>query len=164
MAKRKSQTVRPSAPSSALTAAAPENDDLAILAPGHPMAIAGEKITIREFTFREQLDNREPLGTLLDALRPCAGSNDIGGIVDALLSVHTELLALVALAIDRPVAWLENLPAHQGERIIIEWWITNRHFFINRLAVWPELSAVTEQTAGAASSPPSSGTDIRTPD
>jgi hypothetical protein len=136
--------------------AAPPDDDLDILAPDRKFRAEGEDITVRELTFGEQLAHAELLNRLAEALRAPIGQNDIAAIVDALLAENDALMALASICTGRPRDWIEALPAHIGEDLIVTWWAANQHFFVRRLVTYPQISKGIRD--GATSLPPSSAT------
>jgi hypothetical protein len=138
-------------------------NDLDILAPGRELKIAGETLTVREFTFGEQMQHGAVLAELADALRPVlepnAGGDPLTAILDALAAQAQSVTALIAASIDKPPEWVEALDGDAGEALAITWWTVNKGFFIRRLLRPLQFqAALNSPTAGAASSLPSSAT------
>jgi hypothetical protein len=46
---------------------------------------------------------------------------------------------LIALSVDRPAAWVQQLSDPDGQVLLMTWWKVNSHFFAHRLA--PEILA-----------------------
>jgi hypothetical protein len=150
------------------TSAAPamplaEADDLAVLAPDAEITLAGEAVTVREYTFGEQLRHGALLTELTEAMRPAFAlkEGDVGALFDALAAHHEALLAAIALAVDRAAEWVAALSGEDGETLMLTWWRVNQGFFVRRLVLYPVLAAARKAAgapAGAKSSPSSSTT------
>lgn len=137
--------------------------DLEILFPDREITVAGRTLTVRELRFAEQLKHHSlltPLAAALAEAEPTAlaGSESVNRIYDLLAGHWESVVALVALCCDQDEAWVRDLPAADGENLMLMWWGVNSGFFIRR--VWrPKLVAQASRQAGEASSPLSSAPD-----
>lgn len=149
-----------SAPLAAETAGAAEGaDDLAVLVPDVTIEIGGEKITVRELRFGEQIRHAGALATVVAALK--AGLRDGDGpalLIDALTACEKDLFALLGAATGQAAEWIEALAGADGEALLLAFWEANKPFFTRRLIVYPAVATLAVARAGGASSPPSSGT------
>ncbi|MDR1063027.1 MAG: hypothetical protein LBL48_03720 [Azoarcus sp.] len=148
---------------------ADQEDDLDVLAPERAIMVGGETVTVREYSFGEQLKHGALLSELTGALRPAlshatsGGAQQPGDLLDALAAHSDEVLAAIALSVDRPVEWVAALSGEDGEALALTWWGVNMGFFVRRLVTYPSLVAAVHQklatSDGAPSSPCSSATD-----
>ncbi|MDR0234628.1 MAG: hypothetical protein LBI31_07520 [Zoogloeaceae bacterium] len=159
MARLKTQA-RPAAVNQAADNAQ-DTDDLAVLFPDVEAVINGEQVTIRELRFGEQIRHAAALARVYAAVKPVFGdeSGDIGAIIDALAGCQDDIVTLTLASTGKDRAWFDALPAAQGEALLALFWSANRGFFLRRLLDYPAMRLKAEIPAGAASSPPSSGTD-----
>ncbi|MDR2259547.1 MAG: hypothetical protein LBE06_01150 [Azoarcus sp.] len=141
-------------------------DDLDILAPEREITVGGETVTVREYSFGAQLKHGALLAALAGALRPAlspaaGGARQAGDLLDALAAHADEVVAAIALSVDRPPEWVASLSGEEGEALALTWWSVNMGFFVRRLVTYPALAAALQKPAapdGAPSSPPSSAT------
>lgn len=159
------------AASTAVPPASVDDDELEILAPGVTITLDGDEITVREYTFGEQLRHGELLSALVETLRPIlprltapGGAEVCVELLDALNAHGDKVLAAMALSIDRPPEWVASLKGADGEALALTWWRVNRGFFERRLLLYPELAAAAHKMIvagqdGPPSSPFSSTTD-----
>ncbi|MCL2344956.1 MAG: hypothetical protein FWC58_03770 [Desulfobulbus sp.] len=142
-------------------------DDLDILHPDAEMVVGGETIMVRALTFGQQLRLGRELRGLTDAIK-AAHDEDRGviGFMDAFSENGEGILKLLEAATGKPGDWIESLDDKQGEDLLALFWSVNQDFFVRRLAVYPALEKAARASmpsAGAASSPPSSGTATANP-
>jgi hypothetical protein len=128
-------------PGSAQAAPDPAQD-LEILFPEREIAIDGERIVLREYTFMEGLrigrEHAALLADLRDLFLGAGGEASPEIEIDALtgvLAAHAgSLVALMALASGREPAWIESLSDAHGQDLLMAWWGVERDFFGRRLA------------------------------
>jgi len=140
-------------------------DDLTVLFSSRDLTLSGETVTVREYTFGEQLKLGGELARLANAIdaarREAQPADPITAILDAITSEADALRTLLAAACDRPPAWIDALKSEEGEALAITWWSVNCNFFLRRARRPAELALLDQLAAGspgAASSPPSSAT------
>ncbi|GHU11476.1 hypothetical protein FACS1894185_4770 [Betaproteobacteria bacterium] len=135
--------------------------DLEVLAPQRVIEVGGEKITVRELTFGEQLRYGAVMNAFADAVSPLLSDpeNEIRIVLDA-VALHWDTLSeLVALTVGRERDWIEGLPPADGELLMLAWWGANAGFFVRRVVTYPAMQKGAQAIlGGAASSPPSSAT------
>jgi hypothetical protein len=148
----------PLAPEQAGPADAPA-DDLSVLVPDVAIEIGGEKLTVRELRFGEQIRHAGALRAIAAAIEDdLRESADPVRLLDALAARGQDFLMLAGLACGKPAAWIEALSGEDGEALSIAFWQANQGFFLRRLVVYPAAAAMAAAQAGLASSPPSSAT------
>jgi hypothetical protein len=116
-----------------------EADDLSILVLDVVIAIDGDKITVRELTFGEQIRHAGALSIVTAALKSClSGEDDPFRLLDALSAHEKEIFELVSAAAGKPVGWIEALGGEVGERLLLAFWEANKAFFTppGRLSRW----------------------------
>lgn len=163
------QRIASAPPAGAPQAAADNTDELQILHPERQLTLGGEAVTVREYGNLEWLRllvRAEPLVAAIAAALQASSAPTYEQAL-AVIAEHADaLLPLVAQAADRPLAWIDQLPAGDVELLLMTWWGVNAHFFvqraINRLAVAHSEQQVMAQAAqrapsawaGAPSTPP----------
>lgn len=155
-----------------MTEQATENgqDDLAILHPEHTLTLAGEPITVREYGHVEGLKLGHLVGPVVKALKGIALGGDlldVDATGSAFAAVPDEVIALIAAACDKPVAWVENLNDEDGFALRMHWWAINSPFFGRRVlqsVVWDrEVARQQQASAGPTSMRASSAAASRSP-
>lgn len=141
-------------------------DDLAILHPDREVRVGGETVTVREYRFVEGLRLRAAAAPLVDALGELVQQHADLDQIYALLAEHEGLLLdLIALAIDKPVGFVEGLSGPEGELLMDTWWVVNASFFTRAVqrrmlaARAHRLAAATRDFGGETSIERSSPTD-----
>ncbi|MBN6080078.1 DUF6631 family protein [Aggregatibacter actinomycetemcomitans] len=116
------------------------NKALEILFPTTEIKIGGEKVEVKEYTLKQQLQYNDKFVPFIQALRATLGSSQDDFSLDDLmmcLSANYEaVIELVAISINKPVAFVEGLNTKEGEELLIVWWGINSDFF-TRKAVQP---------------------------
>ncbi|CNJ03320.1 Uncharacterised protein [Yersinia aldovae] len=137
-------------------------DDLSVLLSTRDIRIAGQSLTVREFTLMDSLALHDTLTPVVAALADMmqAGWPSFED-VQRVLSQHAEALTvLLARSVDQPVDWVAALPGTEGMALMDWWWTVNRHFFmtaaVRQMTLRAARASVPSDTP--ASSPPSSGT------
>lgn len=146
-------------------------EEMEILIGQREIEIAGETITVREYTFVEGLRVDAIACRLKTELSELfVGGEDGPELVfdlnrlDAVLGENAdEFIQLQSMASGRSVAWVEGLNNADGQLLKMTWWMVNQHFFVNRLTqgylVRRELMKRVSQLDGRKPAPDSSGTD-----
>jgi hypothetical protein len=110
-----------------------KDDDLQILHPDMDIKINGEALTVREYGFVEGLRLRPLIKPILAAITELfdSGAEVTVDHVLGLLADHYETaLQLVAVSIDRDMAWMESLGDKEGQELMMVWWAVNGPFFV----------------------------------
>lgn len=138
------------------------DDDLDVLSPELELALGGEKVTVREFSFAQALRAEPLVQPMIEDLRQVFDESepeDIEyGCIAAVFGRHAEaFLDLVALATGRDRAWVEALGDEDGQLLAMTFWRVNSGFFTRRLVIAEVSSraraAAAEARAGAKSLP-----------
>lgn len=136
-------------------------NDLAVLFPDRHSTIAGVPVTMREYSFLESLEHHACIAAFSDAITGIALAGDFADL-DSLRSAfgqcRDQVIELIALACDQPVAWVRGLGADDGEALMMLWWGVNAHFFLRRVLLSVQLRKQREFD-GAMSSEHSSQLD-----
>ncbi|MBN6060419.1 DUF6631 family protein [Aggregatibacter actinomycetemcomitans] len=116
------------------------NKELEILFPTTEIKIGGEKVQVKEYTLKQQLQYNAKFVPFILALRAALGSEQEDFSLDNLMAClsnnYQDVIELVAISIDKPVAFVEGLNTKDGEELLIVWWGINSDFF-TRKAVQP---------------------------
>jgi hypothetical protein len=145
-------------------AASDAPDDSAILFPDIELEAGGEKITVRELRFGEQLKHHALLVRLGEALKPTlsvAEDDALTIIMDALSREMETVMQLVAICTGKSPSFIESLSGSDGEGLLMAWWAANHAFFIRRLLRGSQTAAAVQnllEADGEPSLPPLSGT------
>ncbi|MFP9470326.1 DUF6631 family protein [Pectobacterium brasiliense] len=116
-------------------------NELETLISSRELNIAGELLTVREYSLVDSLTLHEPITQLVSALADVMKERALAfDDVEALLARHADIIpALVARSVDKPVEWVATLSATQGQTLLDWFWTVNRHFFstaaVRRLTV-----------------------------
>ena len=151
----------------AAPAPAAQPSDLEVLHPERELLLGGEKVTMREYGNVEWLRMLPTAEPLVERISTVLSAEQLPSYEQALQAIAThvdQLLPLIVQAADRDVAWFETLHPSEAELLIMAWWGTNGHFFVDRgrnraqIAVAQLLiaQAVAGQSAGESSTQPSS--------
>ncbi|HGB3471676.1 TPA: DUF6631 family protein [Salmonella enterica subsp. diarizonae serovar 61:l,v:z35] len=135
-------------------------DDLSVLLPDREIPLAGETVTIREYTLQDTLTLHAVLAPVVDALAAVTETAWVSydTVETVLASQHAAVITLVAHSIDRSPAFVAGLSGAEGMTLMDWWWSVNRHFFMRaviRRLVCRQVTA----SGSAASSPSSSAPD-----
>ena len=135
-----------------------ENKELQILFPTAELTIAGEKIEVKEYTLKQQLQHNAKFVPFIASLRQTLGKSKDDFNLDELMAClsanYQDVVELVALSIGKPTEFIDNLNAREGEDLLMAWWCVNSDFF-TRKAIAPITEKMTkdnlQQLAGAKS-------------
>lgn len=135
-------------------------DDLDVLMPERALTVAGMTVTVREYTFAQQLQHRADLRPVIDAVAGLfAGMDAAGGVAleqltDALATVHEPVMTCVAIACGQPREWVEGLTGADVDNLLFTWWGVNADFF-TRQAMLPQMQQLVQSLSAGATSLPS---------
>lgn len=135
-----------------------ENKELQILFPTAELTIAGEKIEVKEYTLKQQLQHNAKFVPFIASLRKTLSKSqddfNLDELMECLSANYQDVVELVALSISKPSEFIENLNAREGEDLLMAWWCVNSDFF-TRKAIAPIIEKMTkdnlQQLAGAKS-------------
>lgn len=131
--------------------------DLAILEPDRHATIAGVAVVMREYTLSESLHLHALITKLTDAMTDVALAgdfNDLDSLRGAFGDNAENVMQLIAMACDQPLAWVQSLGATDGDELQMLWWGVNDSFFLRRVLLSVRFRKVRELD-GLTSSPPS---------
>ncbi|TYB11822.1 DUF6631 family protein [Aggregatibacter actinomycetemcomitans] len=135
-----------------------ENKELQILFPTAELTIAGEKIEVKEYTLKQQLQHNAKfvpfIASLRQTLRKSKDDFNLDELMECLSANYQDVVELVALSIGKPTEFIESLNAREGEDLLMAWWCVNSDFF-TRKAIAPIIEKMTkdnlQKLAGAKS-------------
>lgn len=146
-----------------------QNDDLKVLFPGRDIEIAGEKFFLRPFPFGKIPKVIGCLGDIIHIIvnipdevaaelatvsssKDFMANPDMLSYITSLVELGGEnLLDLVALAVNKPRTWVDELDADQGLVLFLEVYTVNQDFFTKRFK--PVLESLTKRV-GSLQKPP----------
>lgn len=117
-----------------VTAKNEESNDLAVLMPNREITLAGETITVREYSFKDALT----IGREIDQFAALI-VNEMNGTnkitieqADAIIFNNLELVySLISTSIQKPISFIEALSYENGLQLLDWWWVVNSGFFMN---------------------------------
>ncbi len=134
--------------------AEPDND-LGILFPDRELGVGGRTVTVREFTFPEELKLSAHAKPLIDDLADFSleqGEMDYEQALEVIGRHDEAFVKLVAVACDQPEEWVAGLNGKDGARLGTLFWEVNLSFFSQRLlAAIAKRRQAESQSPGAAS-------------
>lgn len=140
----------------AATADTAGDDDLSILLPEREIPLAGEIVTIREYSLKDTLTLHAVLAPVVDALATVTENAwaSYEAVETILAAQHEAVIVLVAHSIGKPPSFVAELSGTEGMTLMDWWWSVNRHFFMT--AVIRRLVCRQMTASGSAASSPSS--------
>lgn len=121
--------------------------DAEILFPGTEIIVAGETITVREFSYGEAIRYASRYGALLARIAD-EYSDDGGHDLDAVIASHPEeWLFLVAQSCGKPVEWFDSVGQGDGQSIALAAWQANPGFFCRLLWKRAAMKPTADQSA-----------------
>ena len=141
-------------------------EELDVLLPHRDITLAGETVTVREYSLLDSLQLHTQISTfsnaLADVLRQGIPAFEVVQAVIA--EQNTVIMQLVAKSVGRDPAWVASLSATEGTELLDRWWAVNARFFMRAaqrliLGGIAESAALKKQLALAKSSQPSSQPD-----
>lgn len=117
--------------------AKPETDDLAVLMPNREITLSGEKVTIREYSFKDALTIGHQVDQFVSLMvAEINGSNQMTiEQADSIIMGNLELVySLISTSIQKPVSYIESLSYDDGMQLLDWWWVVNSRFFMNSVA------------------------------
>ena len=123
-------------------------DENEILFPDRELTLAGESVTITEFTFLQEQKAVPLAQPIIQAISDAfTGDKEPGfsDIENIFFSWGEAFNQLVCMSVNKPVEWLEKLTGQEGQLLAMTFWSVNRRFFISRV-----VTRTMENTPGMA--------------
>jgi hypothetical protein len=117
-----------------VTATKEESNDLATLMPNREITLAGETITVREYSFKDALTIGNEIDQFVALIvNEMNGTNKITiEQADSIIMNNLELVySLISTSIKKPISFIEMLPYEDGLQLLDWWWVVNSRFFMN---------------------------------
>ena len=96
-----------------------KNKELEILFPTAEIEVAGEKLEVKEYTLKQQLQYNAKFMPFINALRASLGNNQEDFSLDDLMvclsANYQNVMELVAISINKSVEFVESLGNQDGE-------------------------------------------------
>lgn len=111
-----------------------EKNDLAILMPNREINMAGETITIREYSFKDALTCGAEIDQFTALIVTTMNNTNKLTIeqVDTVIMNNIELVyLLISVSINKPTSYIESLSYEDGLQLLDWWWVVNSSFFMN---------------------------------
>ena len=117
-----------------VTAKKEESNDLATLMPNREIMLAGETITVREYSFKDALTIGNDINQFVALIVNEMNGTNIITIeqVDTIFINNLELIySLISTSIQKPISFIESLSYSDGLQLLDWWWVVNSGFFMN---------------------------------
>ena len=117
-----------------VTAKNEESNDLVVLMPNREITLAGETITVREYSFKDALTIGREIDQFVELIvNEMNGTNKITiNQADAIIFNNLELVySLISTSIQKPISFIEALSYENGLQLLDWWWVVNSGFFMN---------------------------------
>ena len=117
-----------------VTAKKEELNDLNALMPNREITVAGETITVREYSFKDALTIGNEIDQFVTLIvTEMNGTNKINiEQADSIIMNNLELIySLISTSIQKPISFIESLSYSDGLQLLDWWWVVNSGFFMN---------------------------------
>lgn len=117
-----------------VTAKNEESNDLEVLMPNREITLAGEIITVREYSFKDALTIGNDIDQFVALIvNEMNGTNKITiEQADTIIMGNLELVySLISTSIQKPISFIEALSYEDGLQLLDWWWVVNSRFFMN---------------------------------
>lgn len=111
-----------------------EFNNLEVLMPNREITLAGETITVREYSFKDALTIGNEIDQFVALIVAEMNSTNKLSIeqADLIIINNLELVhSLISTSIQKPVTWIEALSYENGLQLLDWWWVVNSVFFMN---------------------------------
>lgn len=111
-----------------------EFNNLAVLMPNREITLAGETITVREYSFKDALTIGNEIDQFVVLIVAEMNSTNTLSIeqADTIIMNNLDLVySLISTSIQKPVTWIEALSYENGLQLLDWWWVVNSGFFMN---------------------------------
>ena len=111
-----------------------EFNNLEVLMPNREITLAGETITVREYSFKDALTIGNEIDQFVALIVAEMNSTNKLSIeqADLIIINNLELVhSLISTSIQKPVTWIEALSYENGLQLLDWWWVVNSGFFMN---------------------------------
>jgi hypothetical protein len=110
------------------------SNDLEILISTHDLTLAGQPVTVREYTLEDSVIHAADIDVLVLAFAGLFQKSvdiRIEQVQEIVAANPSVLWRLLAAATDKSASWVARLPAADGYELFNWWWIQNSRFFMN---------------------------------
>ena len=117
-----------------VTAKNEESNDLSVLMPDRKITLAGETITVREYSFKDVLAIRLEIDrfvALIVAEMNGTSKITIDQTDKTIMNIFQIVHSLISISIQKPITWIEALPYEDGLQLLDLWWVVNSGFLMN---------------------------------
>ena len=117
-----------------MTATKEGSNDLATLMPNREISLAGETITVREYSFKDALTIGNEIDQFVTLIvTEMNGTNKMTiEQADLIIMNNLELVySLISTSIQKPILFIESLSYSDGLQLLDWWWVVNSGFFMN---------------------------------
>lgn len=117
-----------------VTATKEQSNDLEVLIPNREITLAGEIITVREYSFKDALTIGNDIDQFVALIvNEMNGTNKITiEQADTIIFNNLELVySLISTSIQKPISFIEALSYENGLQLLDWWWVVNSGFFMN---------------------------------
>ncbi|MFW6077413.1 MAG: DUF6631 family protein [Hyphomicrobiales bacterium] len=115
---------------------APEKD-AEVLFPERTLTVDGEAVTVREFSFLEEMRLAAMAEPLLERLRELSFDDEQSltsrDLERAFVEHEAVFVELLAVAVDKPADWVRGLTRKNGQALMTTFWSVNHAFFTERM-------------------------------
>lgn len=111
-----------------------EFNNLEVLMPNREITLAGETITVREYSFKDALTIGNEIDQFVALIVAEMNSTNTLSIeqADLIIMNNLELVySLISTSIQKPITWIEALSYEDGLQLLDWWWVVNSGFFMN---------------------------------
>ena len=111
-----------------------EFNNLEVLMPNREITLAGETITVREYSFKDALTIGNEIDQFVTLIvTEMNGTNKITiEQADSIIMNNLELVySLISTSIQKPISFIEALSYEDGLQLLDWWWVVNSRFFMN---------------------------------
>ena len=111
-----------------------EFNNLEVLMPNREITLAGETITVREYSFKDALTIGNEIDQFVALIVAEMNSTNKLSIeqADLIIINNLELVySLISTSIQKPITWIEALSYEDGLQLLDWWWVVNSGFFMN---------------------------------
>nr|DAI22397.1 MAG TPA: hypothetical protein [Caudoviricetes sp.] len=125
-------------------------DKLTILFPAQKLQLNGEEVEIKEYTLLQQLQHNALFMPFVSSLRTTLSKDEAEFGLEPLMACisahYQDVLDMVALSINKPVEFVNELTGEDADAVLLTWWTVNSDFF-TRKAMQPILERLAKQQA-----------------
>lgn len=139
------------------------DNELEIMLPDVTLTLAGESVTVAEYSFVQGMQVQAMAKPLLDGMAKIFLDNldsadqpadQILNRLGELFGQHPDLMVrLLSMSVGKSEPWIDRLSDGDGQTLLLTWWVVNKDFFARRLTTTLVGRRVQEPSAGGRYSP-----------